>query len=226
MTHPLDRPVWSALGSGWAEIAEGDARALRIAPDIGVFGAARDQSPESLDALAALVPDQGELWLVERDPVPTPPGTRVVKEGLAVQMVLDQLTPALRKPPPITALGEADAAEMFALATLTEPGPYARQTHRLGGFVGVREGGRLVAMAGERMRMPGYIEVSAVCTHPDWRGRGLARHLTREVAGAILARGSVPFLHCYASHTATIALYAAMGFRIRTEIRAIILSRV
>ncbi len=225
MSNPLDRPIWSALTTGWAHLAEGTPAAWRIDRAIGLFGAAADDSPQSLAALAALVPQDGELWLVEREPMRLPDGIRLVKEGLAVQMVLDTLVSIDRDPPAIAPLGDTDGAEMFALATLTEPGPYVRYSHRLGGFVGVRVDGRLVAMAGERMRMPGYAEISAVCTDPDWRGRGLAGHLTRHVANAILARGETPFLHCYASNTRTIALYEAMGFRVRTKIRAPILAR-
>lgn len=226
MTHPLDRPVWSALTTGWSHLAQGTPAAWRIDRDMGLFGAAADASPESLDALAALVPEIGELWLVERAPMPLPQGVRLVKEGLAVQMVLDALAPNDRTAPAMTRLGDGDGAEMFALATLTEPGPFVRHSHRLGGFVGVRVDGVLVAMAGERMRMPGFAEISAVCTHPAWRGGGLAGHLTRHVARAILARGETPFLHCYASNVGTIALYEAMGFRIRAEIRAPILARI
>ncbi len=225
MMHALDRPIWSALTSGWAKLAEGSDAAWRIDRAVGLFGAARDESPESLAALAALVPERGELWLVERKPMRLPDGIRLAKEGLAVQMVLDRLVPGHSNPPDLIPLGDSDGAEMFALATLTEPGPYVRHSHRLGGFVGVKVDGKLVAMAGERMRMPGFAEISAVCTDPAWRGKGLAGHLTRHVANAILARGETPFLHCYASNAGTVALYEAMGFRVRTEIRAPILVR-
>ncbi|MCR5872411.1 MULTISPECIES: GNAT family N-acetyltransferase [unclassified Sphingomonas] len=226
MSHPLDRPIWSSLATGWAAIAEGTPAALRVDRNIGLFGATADESPESLAALDALVPEDGELWLVERQPWKVPDGIRLAKEGLAVQMVLDALVPDDRAVPDIVPLDDADGAEMFALATLTEPGPYVRHSNRLGGFVGVKVDGQLIAMAGERMRLPGYAEISAVCTHPDWRGRGLAGHLTRHVANVILARGETPFLHCYASNRATIALYERMGFRIRTDIRALILARM
>ena len=225
MMHPLDRPIWSALTSGWVKLAEGSDAAWRIDRAVGLFGAARDESPESLAAFAALVPQRGELWLVERKPMRLPEGIRLAKEGFAVQMVLDRLVPGHRNPPDLIPLGDSDGAEMFALATLTEPGPYVRHSHRLGGFVGVKVDGKLVAMAGERMRMPGFAEISAVCTDPAWRGQGLAGHLTRHVANAILARGETPFLHCYASNAGTVALYEAMGFRVRTEIRAPILVR-
>ena len=225
MMHPLDRPIWSALTSAWANIAEGSDAAWRIDRAVGLFGAARDESSDSLAALAALVPERGELWLVEREPMRLPDGIRLAKEGVAVQMVLNRLVPSHRNAPDIIPLGDADGAEMFALATLTEPGPYVRYSHRLGGFVGVKVDGKLVAMAGERMRMPGFTEISAVCTDPAWRGRGLAGHLTRHVANVIVARGETPFLHCYASNAGTVALYEAMGFRVRTQIRAPILIR-
>jgi predicted GNAT family acetyltransferase len=114
---------------------------------------------------------------------------------------------------------------MLALATLTEPGPFFEKTHRLGDFVGVRAGGQLVAMAGERMKPDGFTEVSGVCTHPGHRGRGYAATLMRHVAARILARGETPFLHAYATthtHThnnhAAIALYQRLGFALRREI--------
>jgi ribosomal protein S18 acetylase RimI-like enzyme len=125
----------------------------------------------------------------------------------------------------IVALGEADAAEMLALATLTRPGPYRARTHELGDFIGVRQDGRLVAMAGERLKPVGFAEVSAVCTHPDHRGRGYAGALMRQVASRMLARGETPFLHVYATNTGAIALYEALGFRLGREIVMTVLAR-
>ena len=112
----------------------------------------------------------------------------------------------------VDVLQEADAAEMLALAELTRPGPYRLGSHRFGRFIGVREQGRLIAMAGERMRMPGMAEVSAVCTHPDHRGHGYAGALMRIVAERILARGERPMLHSYADNAGAIALYRSLGF--------------
>lgn len=225
MAHPLDRPVWSALTSRQSALAEGDARAWRLMRDYGVFGAAADQSAESQAALATLVPEGGELWLVERDKVTPPPGTAIVRQALCHQMIAAALSPAAPPAFEIVPLGEADAGEMFALARLTEPGPYAARTHRLGDFVGVKRDGRLVAMAGERMRPDGFTEVSGVCTHPEHRGRGYAGALMGHVTGAILARGETPFLHSYASNAGAIALYEALGFRFRAEIWATVIAR-
>lgn len=130
-------------------------------------------------------------------------------------MVADSVAPP--QPLDFLELGDPDAPEMLALATLTEPGPFFANTHRLGGFIGIREGSRLVAMAGERMKLPGYTEVSGVCTHPDFRGRGYAGRLMRIVAARIIAQGDRPFLHAYADNQGAIALYETLGFRPRSE---------
>lgn len=220
VTHVLDRPVWNALTGRQAALAEGDARAWRLAEAYGVFVAAADWS-----AVRALIPAGGELWTVEAEAMPVPAGTRVIREALLHQMVTEALTPAPPAAFEIVALGEAEAQEMFVLARLTEPGPYNAGTHRLGDFVGVKAEGRLVAMAGERLRPEGFTEVSGVCTHPDFRGRGYAGGLMRHVTAAILARGEGAFLHSYASNAGAIALYESLGFRFRSEMHAMVLVR-
>ena len=125
----------------------------------------------------------------------------------------------------IVPLSEADAPDMLALATLTEPGPFRSRTHALGDFVGVKIDGRLVAMAGERMKPTGFTEVSGVCTHPDFRGRGYAGGLMRAVAERIIARGETPFLHVYPHNEGAIALYEALGFRLRRAVTMAVLAR-
>ena len=114
---------------------------------------------------------------------------------------------------------------MLALATLTQPGPFFARTHRLGGFIGVKQDGVLVAMAGERMKVEGFTEVSGVCTQPDHRGNGYAGGLMQLVAQAILARGETPFLHVYADNAGAIALYQTLGFRFRAALTMTVLAR-
>lgn len=224
MKHPLDRPVWSALAGPHAVFALGDARAKRYVPDVAPFAATPDDSPESLAALAALLPAQGAAILLQADGWALPRGSVAEKVAAGVQMV------ATAPPPPvpdiaIAPLTVADVPEMIALTALTEPGPFALRTHELGSFRGIRRDGRLVAMAGERMRAGAFVEVSGVCTHPDYRGRGYAAALSCAVTTAILARGETPFLHAYADNHAAIGLYRTLGFTLRSEMTVVFLRR-
>lgn len=222
--HPLDRPVWSALTGGWAGFAEGDGQALRLAPQYGPFAAAADATPASLAALAAFEPGEDGLWVVELEAAPAASGMAVAVQAACVQMSAHQITPGEARFDPAT-LGEEDAPQMLALARLTRPGPFSTLTHRLGEFVGVKLDGRLVAMAGERMRCGGFTEVSGVCTHPDHRGRGYAGGLMRLVARRILERGETPFLHVYESNAPAIALYRTLGFALRRTVMLSVLKR-
>jgi predicted GNAT family acetyltransferase len=222
MDHPLDRPLWNALTGRLSEVVLGDARAVRIDPDVGVFAAAADASPDSVAALSALCRAHPGAGLVERTGGPMedvlPAGIEVVSRASCVQMICEALTPAPDDGLEILLLGPADAAEMLALATLTKPGPFRARTHELGGFIGVRRDGRLAAMAGRRLRVEGHTELSGVCTHPDFRGHGLATALSRRVVAAVLAEGETAFLHAYATHDATVALYESLGFRARAHV--------
>lgn len=223
MAHPLDRPVWNALTTRQAHLAEGDGRALRYQPDVGMFAAAAKPTAPCLAALAALLPPDGAIGMVEADEWPLPSGLRAEHRPAIHQMIAADVEPGAKCDH--LDLGDGDAADMLSLALLTDPGPFFSRTHRLGRFVGVREGGRLIAMAGERMKVPGFTEVSAVCTDPAFRGRGLAGALMRVVARRILAEGDTPFLHTYAANTSAIRLYETLGFRLRAEVRFTILRR-
>ena len=216
--HPLDRPVWSAFTGRQADLAVWNGRALRVHPDFGLFAGAVDNASESLADLSSLVAEQGDVGLVEVFDMPPVPGTRVVSAAVCLQMTAETVAPLWDAAFEILALDDADAAEMLALATLTKPGPFFGRTHQLGSFVGVRVDGRLVAMAGERMRPAGYTEASGVCVHPDHRGKGYAARLLREVTARILARGEKAFLHSYADNATAIGLYEALGYRGRREV--------
>jgi len=184
-----------------------------------------DQSPQGVAAIAALDQPEGMLATVEADPTPVPPGLRVLKAAVLSQMVLVELAPAKVRDIAIEPLTEADAPAMLALATLTEPGSFFERTHRLGDFFGVKQDGRLLAMAGERLKPDGFTEVSGVCAHPDARGRGYAGALMRAVIERILARGETAFLHSYVDNAGAIALYHSLGFTIRAPMRMRMLTR-
>ena len=225
MTDPLDRPVWNALTTRQAGLAVASGAAVRIDPAYGPFAAARDVGAEAQTALVATLrgPDD-RIGIVEREAWPVPAGLRVLGGGDLVQMVFEGAAAQGEDDPRIELLGEADAAEMAALAYATEPGPWGSATHRYGDYYGIRIGGKLAAMAGERMKLPGLAELSGVSTWPEFRGQGLATVLVRRVVRGFLERGDTPFLHCYAANAGAIALYEALGFRIRARLTFTILA--
>lgn len=216
MTHPLDKPIWSALNGCQARFAQGGVLAKIFPDDVSPFAAACDNSPEAVTALSALVLRDVEVSLLEVAPPDAPrPIQATTRAGL--QMTAAALSAGGRAAP-IEALGEADAADMLALATLTRPGPFRARTHTMGRFLGIRDGARLLAMGGERLTMDGFTEVTALCTHPDYRGRGFGEALLRAIAQRLLDEGATPFLHSYADNAGALALYRRTGFVVRAEV--------
>jgi predicted GNAT family acetyltransferase len=223
--HPLDCAAWSALTGRQSHLALVQGGARRYDPAYGVFAAVADTSVASLAGLGALVTAHGNVTLLEADPPTEAPGVVVASQDPGVQMTAERLTAGPAPDFEMIPLTDADGPEMLALATLTRPGPFFERTHQLGDFYGVKAGGRLVAMAGERMKPDGFTEVSGVCTHPEHRGRGYAGALMRLAAGRILDRGETPFLHAFASNRGAIALYEALGFTLRREVSMTRLTR-
>lgn len=233
--HPLDDPVWHALSGPQRHQAEGDGAARRYQPEIAAFAALAPPEdgwppgPEAWAALGAVVGPGGAALLAGVDLPEPPEGWKVVLALQGYQMVAAEPlggppaaaggamppAPGGDGPPPIRRLTAEDVPAMVELVRLTEPGPFLPRTVEMGAYHGVIEGGRLVAMAGERVRLDGYTEISAVCTHPDARRRGLAAALTRHVARGIAARGDTPFLHVAVGNDGARRVYEALGFRVR-----------
>jgi GNAT superfamily N-acetyltransferase len=214
----LDDPIWSALTTDHASLAEGGTLARRYPARIGPLSGLADQSDEAWGELRTLAGPNGVVVVFLQTPWAPRPGWSLVREGPLSQMI--SVAPAAEAPAlpadatlrPLTA---ADAPAMVELATLTEPGPFRTGTVELGGYYGVFHGDRLVSMAGQRTRMPGHVEVSAVCTHPSARGRGYARTLMLQVMQDIRNEGRTPFLHSWAFNDAAIRVYTDVGFVLR-----------
>ena len=221
----LDRPVWNALATRQNALALGDMTAFCFDRDYSPFGAAANIDPNSLASLARLIPPDGAVWTVEVPGFPMPMTARVAHQSSCHQMVALAISPG-RATDAVTRLSEVDAGQMRRLALLTKPGPFLPKTQRLGRFVGIFDGETLVAMAGERLQPLGLTEVSGVCTHPDYRGRGYAAMLMRHIAERILARGEIPYLHAYSSNAGAIALYETLGFQLRREMILTVLTHV
>ncbi|MGW5852498.1 GNAT family N-acetyltransferase [Streptomyces sp. NPDC055254] len=210
----LDNPVWAALTGPHRDVAEygPGGLAARYRADATPFGALADPAdPRAWADLAALAgPGEGVFVTGLLTP---PPGWETVMSIPGVQ--LDGRAVRAEAAPEAVPLGPADVPEMLELVELTRPGPFLDRTVELGTYLGIRHGGRLVAMAGERMRPTGWSEISAVCTRPEHRGRGLAARLIRAVAAEVRERGDSPFLHAAADNTGAVRLYESMGFTLR-----------
>ena len=217
-SHPLDHAAWASLTGPHRHLAEGTTRVLRYPPDVSPIVAIPPIVDEEVwSHLHALV-GSGAVVAFAGGVGQIPAGWDMVFKGAGVQLIA---TDALRtdepSPEEIVALGAADAAEMVELVARTKPGPFEARTYVLGGYVGIRRGGALVAMVGERLHPPGWTEISAVCTDAGHRRQGLATALVRAVAGNIRRRGDTPFLHSAKSNVNAIRLYESLGFRIRRE---------
>jgi len=225
-SDPLARPVWSMLRGLQSDISETIGHAVRVDPRYGPFAAATDTSDEAQADLAAIAHNSPHpIWIVEPEAWPIPKGLKLVRSAPLLQMAAHR--PQL---PDIDAasmveLSDPDVPEMTKLALATEPGPWGERTHTYGQFFGIRDGGKLAAMAGERMRpAPGFAEVSGVCTWPEYRGQGMARRLIARVMSAQIARGDTPFLHSYAGNIGAINLYKSLGFEPTREMVVTVLA--
>ena len=214
--HPLDQPAWSALKGAHARLALRAGRAARYPAEVAPFAAVAALGKEALRDLCDLVPPGGYVAMFLGDATDLGPDWNCVQRFGVIQMVCERAVP----PPalPLETLARRDVEEMLALVESARPGPFGPRTIELGPYVGVREGRRLVAMGGERLRPAGHSEVSAICTAPEARGRGLGEAVSRAVAAGIQARGELPFLHVQvgsSSEATAVALYSRIGFRER-----------
>jgi ribosomal protein S18 acetylase RimI-like enzyme len=219
----LDNPIWYALTTAHAHFAEGDGLARRYPPAVTPLAGLIEQSPEAYDALAKLMPVGSQAGLF-RDVLPDPPdGWAAVYRCSMWQMHCAKL-----KPMPddhIEILGPADVPEMAELVQVTDPGPFGPRTIEFGAFYGIRDNGRLIAMAGERIHPGRYAEVSAVCTHPEYRGRGHAAALVAAVTRGMVARGDLPMLHVRCDNPA-VRLYQQVGYTTERRLELLIVRRV
>jgi predicted GNAT family acetyltransferase len=222
--HPLDYPIWTALTSRQQALAEGGARARRYPSAVAPFAATVDTSAESFAALHVLMSPSDQIALFTPDPVIAPAEFKVLRARTGEQMIGTPSEISSRAVDIVT-LGAADVPAMMELTKLTKPGPFNLRTRELGTFLGIRIDGRLVAMAGERMQPGNYTEMTAVCVHPDYRGRGYAQGLLGAIARQIVARGEIPFLHVFSDNDSAIALYRRQGMEIRRTLWMTVLGR-
>ncbi|AXF05163.1 GNAT family N-acetyltransferase [Paraburkholderia hospita] len=216
-TANLDRPIWTALTTRQAHLGLGDALARRYHPDVAPFAALASDTPAAYEALHQLLQPHEQVALLSLEPLAGIETLQVDHAGTIHQMVAMHHAVETVDDLDVIRLGNVDAKEMLDLAQKTKPGPFGTRTHEMGHYIGVRDQGRLVAMAGERMSLDGYVEISAVCVDDDWRGKGLAGRLINILRKEITQRGETPFLHVFSHNTTAIHLYEKLGFELRRE---------
>ena len=225
--HPLDNVIWQALTTRQSQFAEGSANARRFVREVSPLSGFEEASEANYAALAALVGDGATTAVFLNQPFTQRPGWEFVVGAPLVQMVCDKPAPfPASNGHAVLELGSSDSPEMLELTALTKPGPFGTRTHELGAYLGIRDGERLVAMAGERLKVPGYTEISAVCTHPEHTGKSYARLLMSEIIGRIRARGETPFLHVRQDNARAIAVYESLGFQTRKLLHFAVLRTV
>ena len=225
--HPLDNVIWQALTTRQTEFAEAFGEARRFVREVTSLAALREPNAEGYESLGGLAGSGGTAAVFLDDPYEARDGWSVVGGAPLLEMVCenggDSAVPDSSEE--ICELGPSDSRDMIELTALTKPGPFGSRTHELGTYLGMRRDGKLVAMAGERLKVPGYTEVSAVCTHPEHLGRGYAGILMSEVMRRIWEHGEIPFLHVRQDNARAIAVYERLGFRTRMVLHYVVLQR-
>jgi GNAT superfamily N-acetyltransferase len=219
---PLDNPIWNALRTEHAHFAVGEGLARRYPAEIGPLSGFAQPEQAGYDALRSLAGPGGVVALFLEEKPALPAGWTMTRDGLMNQMICVDpercISTGRAVKSEIVRLTAEDNAEMVTLAKLTEPGPFERRTRELGTFFGIREAGRLVAMAGQRMSWPKFVEVSAVCTHPEERGRGYSSALIGAVVEEILKSEKTPMLHVFTANTPAVRVYEKLGFVVRRHL--------
>jgi ribosomal protein S18 acetylase RimI-like enzyme len=212
MSTLLDNVFWHCLAGPHACFAQGRGAVRRYAPGFSPILGFEDPRHPDFDELARLC-GVGEHFYCDSWTGAPPPGWSVEQQATMFRMVFDARAPQPPEMEGIVALTAAHAQAALELARLTQPGPFGIRTLELGEYFGVFDGDRLVAMAGERTCVPGYREVSGVCTHPAYQGRGHARRLMDVLLARQCARGEIPYLHVMSHNAAAHARYLRMGCR-------------
>lgn len=226
VARQLDNPIWSCLTTRHAHLALGGTLARRYPAAVSPIAGLPGTGPEQVAALEALVEVGDDMGTAGVFVPVLPPTWETLHESRITQMIRTDPSPLTVRDLDVVVLGPHDTAEMLALVELTQPGPFRARTVELGAYIGIREAGRLVAMAGERMWIGDCREVSAVCTHPDAQGRGYARELMSRVINRMLRLGQTPFLHVESGNARAIDIYVALGFERRAEFPLLFAKRI
>ncbi len=218
MDHVLNNPIYNALISGNKIFARGDERVKFFPEDISPFAGLPENSQPDLHVLYQISPAKSFFILFTVQEMEIPVKWKVMAQMNILQMVRNNPVPLAEADEELIVLQEEHVPEMMALTKMTNPGPFVSGTIRFGHYMGIFKEGRLVAMAGQRLHPNPFVEISAVCTHPDHVGKGYAGILVNDQIKRILAGSETPFLHVLEVNERAINLYQKLGFVIRKRV--------
>ncbi len=225
MTHVLDNPAWSALNTGNRNLSTGNEQVKIFADDVAPFAGLKEYNDSNFDLLYDMLPATRKVSIVTATDVNIPGKWKVVFSTKLFQMMYNNQERFTVQTDKLVALQNSHVPAMLTLTALTRPGPFYNNTIRFGNYSGIFDEDKLVAMTGFRLSAGKYKEVSAVCTHPDYAGKGYASALIKHTANAILDTGCTPFLHVKTDNTNAIKLYNHLGFFTRIEMNFAIIQK-
>lgn len=225
MNHLLNNPVWTALNTGNSNLGEGNDKAKHFFPDISLFVGLEENRRENYEALLDIIPHDHTIaaFAIEKNVDPAP--WTLVHRVECLQMIFEGPTPKSEDNPDIVKLNTEHIPAMLALTKLAPPGPFLQRTIEFGGYEGIFSGDELIAMGGQRLHCGPFVEISAICTHPNHNGKGYARQIINSQIRRLLAEDNIPYLHVRADNARAINIYSSMGFVKRTEVTISILKK-
>jgi ribosomal protein S18 acetylase RimI-like enzyme len=217
MKHILDFPIYNALNTGNKHLSGGSANAKFFSPDVAPFAGLQQNTPVFFNELHEISGDDAFFVLFTPAHVEIPAPWKINDQMDLLQMVYEQPAPAATGDPQLVDLEQKHVPQMLELTALTKPGPFLSRTIEFGNYTGIFDGEDLVAMAGQRLQPLPYVEISAVCTHPDYLRKGYASALLAGQIRLIQAAGRIPFLHVRADNDSAVQAYLRSGFTTRSE---------
>jgi len=218
MITPLDNPVWEALSSKQSHFKLGNQTLKYFLSNVSPFVGLQNWTETDLQELINHLPADRSFSVMIAKEVTLPTSFEIVFTTPLYQLYCPVLNPFANPAIACRKLGNADVAQMLELTEMTKPGPFYERTIDFGNYVGIFNNDQLVAMAGERLKVNGYTEVSAICTHPDFLGKGYASFLLSKISEHIVNEGNIPFLHVKQDNSRAIDVYKKLGFQIRTDV--------
>ncbi|GGB02522.1 GNAT family N-acetyltransferase [Mucilaginibacter rubeus] len=225
MEHVLDNPAWNALSTGNKAFAGGNDIAKYFPKEVSPFVAIPEISAENFNLLYDTIPFESHFIFIAPHDVVIPEQWNIVHYLKCLQMVFEGEVPAGFADDDLLPLTEQHVHQMIELTQLTNPGPFIERTIEFGHYHGIFDRDKLVAMAGQRLNPAPYAEISAVCTHPDYLGRGYAGKLLLNQAKRIKAASEIPFLHVKSENERAIKVYEKLGFVTRKEMSFYVLRK-